>query len=59
MCDCVVSAVDAMSSLDDIEDEELRTQHNKHGLLPPHAKHVLKSWLFQHLLVCHLLSVLQ
>jgi len=47
-----VSPVDTSSSLDDIEDEELRSQQNKRGLLPPHATHILKSWLFQHMLVC-------
>jgi len=51
---CAVSTMDTMSSLaslDDIEDEELRCQQNRRGLLPPHATHILKSWLFQHMLV--------
>jgi len=47
-----VNSLDTLSSLDDIEDEELRSQQNKRGLLPPHATHILKSWLFQHMLVC-------
>ena len=46
-----VSSMDMLSSLDDIEDEGLRSQQNNRGLLPPHATHVLKSWLFQHMLV--------
>jgi len=49
---CAVNSLDTLSSLDDIEDEELRSQQNKRGLLPPHATHILKSWLFQHMLVC-------
>ena len=55
LCVVTTAAVDTLSSpasLDNIEDDDLRSHYNQHGLLLPHATHILKSWLYQHMLVC-------
>ena len=47
---CAVDTLPSLTNLDDIDDDELR------GLMSPHASHILKSWLFQHMLVCRSFS---